>query len=105
MKAVTIVGGILISCGIGCAAWGYRQTHEANDAEEAAASARAGQSSFENEPAIKQLLITTADRNARELRAEAVYWFIAAGCTVLCGIALCIAGARRPSRRLKVPDR
>src|SRR5689334_19635277 len=95
MKSVVALGAVLIALGVACAAWGYWQTREANDAEQAAADTRAGRSEFEKEPELKQRLIDTAERNARDFRAAATYWFIASGGMALVGAALCIAYARR----------
>ena len=95
MKSIKIIGGILIALGIGCAAWGYLQSREADDALQAATDARAGKFPFDHESENKQRMIVVADRDARDFRAAAMYWFIAAGCTGFIGIGLCVAGARR----------
>lgn len=95
MKSIAILGAVLIAFGVGCAAWGYLQIREAHDAEQAANDARAGRSAFEKEPEIKQRLIDTADRDAREFGAAATYWFIAAGSLALLGAALLLASTRR----------
>ena len=95
MKSLATFGIVLIGLAVGCAAWGYWQTSEASDAEQAAAAARAGRSEFENDPEIKRRLIDTADRNARDFRAAATSWFIGSGGLAAVGAALCVAGTRR----------